>query len=239
MTETSLDRLLGGRVQLEQPRRGLRAAVDAVLLAAAIPARAGDPVLDLGCGAGQVFLCLAARVGALSVQAVELDPELAELARRNAARAGLAARIEQADLSRVRLDPVRHAFANPPYWPAGTASPDPARRLAAHEGAVGLTDWAAALSRALAPGGTASLILPASRFSAGAAALRAAGCGALALLPIWPRAGEPARRVILQGIRGGRGPDRLLPGLVLHGADGRFTPEAEAVLRHAAPLPMR
>ena len=46
-----------------------------------------------------------------------------------------------------------------------------------------------------------------------------------------------AKRVILQAIKGGRGPDPLLPGLVLHAADGSFTAAAEAVLRHAEALP--
>ncbi len=238
MTETTTDALLGGRVSLEQPAGGLRAAVDAVLLAAAVPARAGEAVLELGCGAGPVFLCLAARVGGVAVRGVEADPALAELARRNAARAGLPADIVAADLREARPPRVAHAFANPPYWAGGTASPHPGRRGAAHEGCVGLAAWVQALARPLAHRGTATLVLPAARFAEAAAALREAGCGSIGLWPLWPRAGLPARRVLLRGVKGGRGPDRILPGLVLHGADGRFTPEAEAVLRDAAPIPL-
>ncbi len=230
------DLLLGGRVRLAQPAEGLRAAVDAVLLAAAVQARPGDAVLELGCGTGAAFLCLAARVPGVVVTGVELDPALAGLARGNAAQAGVAGSILAQDI-RVPVPPCRHAFANPPYWPGGTASPHPGRRGAAHEGEAGLQDWAGALARGLERRGTATLVLPAQRFSLGAAALRAAGCGTVTLLPLWPRAGQKAKRVILQAIKGGRGPDRMLPGLVLHQADGAFTPEAEAVLRHAQPLP--
>ena len=236
MTVTTLDRLLGGRVLLEQPADGLRAAVDAVLLAAAVPARPGDAVLELGCGTGVAFLCLAARVAGLTIHAVDLDPTLVPLARANAGRAGLTTEILEADMRRP-MPPVRHAFANPPYWPAGTASPNPLRRGAAHEGTAGLAAWAAALALPVDRRGTVTMILPAARFSEAAAALRAGGCGGLGLLPIWPRAGQPARRVIIRGIKGGRGPDRLLPGLVLHGETG-FTAAAEAVLRDAQALPV-
>ena len=234
MTETTEDLLLGGRVRLEQPAEGLRAAIDAVLLAAAIPARAPEAVLGLGCGTGAALLCLAARVPGLALHGVELDAGLAEMARRNAA--GLGASIVAGDI-RGALPECRHAFANPPYWPGGSASPIALRRNAAHEAEAGLEDWAGALARGLVRRGMASMILPAARFGQAAAALRGAGCGSLTMLPLWPRAGVAAKRVILQAIKGGRGPDRLLSGLVLHEADGSFTAAAEAVLRHAQALP--
>jgi tRNA1(Val) A37 N6-methylase TrmN6 len=234
VTETTQDLLLGGRVRLEQPAEGLRAAIDAVLLAAAIPARAPEAVLELGCGTGAALLCLAARVPGLALHGVELDAGLAEIARRNAA--GLGASIVAGDI-RGALPECRHAFANPPYWPGGSASPIALRRNAAHEAEAGLEDWAGALARGLVHRGMASMILPAARFGQAAAALRGAGCGSLTMLPLWPRAGVAAKRVILQAIKGGRGPDRLLSGLVLHEADGSFTAAAEAVLRHAQALP--
>ena len=221
-------------MRLEQPAEGLRAAIDAVLLAAAIPARAPEAVLELGCGTGAALLCLAARVPGLALHGVELDAGLAEIARRNAE--GLGASIVAGDI-RGALPECRHAFANPPYWPGGSASPIALRRNAAHEAEAGLEDWAGALARGLVHRGMASMILPAARFGQAAAALRGAGCGSLTMLPLWPRAGVAAKRVILQAIKGGRGPDRLLSGLVLHEADGSFTAAAEAVLRHAQALP--
>jgi tRNA1(Val) A37 N6-methylase TrmN6 len=229
------DALLGGRVRLAQPRDGFRAAIDPVLLAAFVPARPGQRVLELGCGTGAAFLCLAARVPGLTVEAVERDPALATLARANAGRNGVAALIHAEDLRAMpALEPVAHAFANPPYWPAGTASPHAARRQAAHEDAP-LADWVRAMAGAVRPGGTVSLVLPAARWDEAAAVLRAAGIGALRLLPLWPRLGAAARRILVGGRRGGRSPAELLPGLVLHEGTG-FSAAAEAVLRGGAAL---
>jgi len=113
------DRLLDGRVLLRQPREGLRAGLDAVLLAAAVPAAPAERVLEGGCGSGAAFLCLAARVPGVNLFAVEREPALAELAIANAAANGIAARVtvttgDVRDLALAEsLPPMAHAFANP------------------------------------------------------------------------------------------------------------------------------
>lgn len=241
--ETSDDRLLGGRVRLRQPRRGLRAAIDPVLLAAGIPARPGERVLEAGCGAGAAFLCLAARVPGVGIVAVERDPHLASLARANAAANGLAASvgvhaatIEDAAFM-ATLGPVAHGFANPPWWPAGTPPPDPVRRAATHLEATPLSAWAVGLAAAVAPGGTVSLLLPAALLADGLAALTLARCGGVRVTPFWPRAGIAAKRVLLQGRHSRGGPTVLAAGLTLHDTGPGYSAPAEAVLRHAAPLP--
>ena len=242
MTEAHTeDRLLGGRVLLRQPRLGLRAGLDAVLLAAGIPARAGQTVLEAGCGSGAGFLCLATRVPGLRIVAVERDPALAALAVANAAANGIAAEVITGDIRDPalarRLPPCDHAFANPPFWPAGTTPPEPRRGTMTHatEGAARLADWARFLATPLARRGSLSLILPAAHLDGGMAALAAAGCAGTRLLPFWPREGLPAKRMLLQSRRGSRGPASIAPGLVLHAGAG-FTPAAEAVLRDAAAL---
>ena len=236
------DRLLDGRVMLRQPRSGtFRTTIDPVLLAAAVPARPGERVLEAGCGTGAGFLCLAARVPDLTITAVERDAALAELARANGAANGLDAprlAVIEGDVQDLALarrhGPSEHAFANPPWWPGGTPPPAAQRRGATHAAEAGLGDWAAFLSAGLVPGGTLTLILPAARFDAGVAGLEAAGCGAMRLIPLWPRAGVAAKRVLLQGRKGRRGPARVEPGLVLHGAGQAYTDAAEAVLRGGA-----
>src|ERR1700741_1966998 len=83
------DAVLGGRLRLRQPRRGHRVGHDAILLAAACPARTGDKVVDLGAGIGAAGLALAARVPGTTVTLVEVEPTLAALADENVRRNGL------------------------------------------------------------------------------------------------------------------------------------------------------
>ena len=231
--------LLGGRVRYAQPAQGYRTGIEPVILAAAVPARPGDAVLEAGLGAGAGLLCLYARVPGVQVTGVELDPATAGLARHNLADNGAdACTVLTLDITgpdaRDVLGPGRfcHAYANPPWHDAaGTAPAHALRSLAKHAAPSGLAGWTTALARAVRPGGTVTLVLPASAASRGMAAMHTAGCGRLTLLPLWPKLGRDARLVLLQGRRGSQGTDRVMPGLVLHQPDGRFTPEADAVLR--------
>jgi tRNA1Val (adenine37-N6)-methyltransferase len=226
--------LLGGRVPYAQPQGGFRSGIEPVLLAATIPARQGSHVLEGGCGAGATLLCLAARVAGVQGLGIDRDRALVALARENAAandRPDL--RFIAADIaSPPQLDPFDHACANPPYHnEAGTPSPD-ASRQAAKRAAVGLLGiWAAALARPLRARGTMTFVLPAALLPEAAAAFTDAGCAPTAMLPLWPRTGQPAKLLLLRGVKGSRTPFRVLPGLVLHESDGAFTAEADAILR--------
>lgn len=87
------DDLIGGAVRLLQPKSGYRVSMDTVLLAAAIPAKPGEHVLDAGTGSGGAAMCLARRCERVLVSGIEIQPELTVLARRNAELNGLDGRV--------------------------------------------------------------------------------------------------------------------------------------------------
>jgi tRNA1(Val) A37 N6-methylase TrmN6 len=240
-TQTA-DRLLGGRVTLAQPAQGYRVAIDPILLAAAVAAGAGETVLDAGCGSGAAALCLAARLPECRVVGVERDAVLYAIALRNVAANGFAGRIDlvEQDIAafakshRGRFD---QAMCNPPFYKAGahTASPSDTKATAHGESALPLDGWIAAMATCLKPAGKLTLIHRADRIADLLAALDRR-FGAVMIFPLWPKPGEPAKRIMLQAIKGRRTPPSLLPGLVLHTANGAFTAEAQNILRDAAGL---
>ena len=240
--ETTDDRLLDQRVIYRQPATGLRAAVDPVLLAAAIPARPGDLLFEGGTGAGAAMLCVAARVPAVRGIGLDKDPALVCLARSNAMANGwqdlmfLAADIGASPV----IGPVDHAFANPPYHAeSGTASPSAARDQAKRMAPDTLAVWIAALARPLRHRGTLTLILPPRLLEQTFLAARGAGINIETIFPVWPKAGRAARFLLIQGRRNGRSPLVMAAGLTLHEADGTFRAEARSILRDGQPLTMR
>jgi tRNA1(Val) A37 N6-methylase TrmN6 len=241
--ELTHDGLLDRRILLRQPRRGYRAGSDAIILAAAVPARAGELVLDAGAGVGAVALCLAARCGGISVRGLEIQAPLARLARENIRENGLDGRVEvlagdirrpPAEIGQAVFD---HAVCNPPFYPAGraTASPDPGKAAAHGEGEVPLDEWLAFCLRRTAPGGSVTIIHRADRLEAILWGLRQ-GAGDMVVFPLWPRPGRPAKRVIVQARVGRKGPTVLHPGLRLHRDDGGDTDQAAAILRRGEVL---
>ncbi|MFC3166548.1 tRNA1(Val) (adenine(37)-N6)-methyltransferase [Paracoccus fontiphilus] len=244
MSDLSDDGFLDGRLRAAQPRRGFRSGADAVMLAAACPAVAGQSVLELGCGAGVASLCLGWRVPGLHLTGLEAQADYADLARRNAAANGIAMQVLVGDVAdppvALRAQGFDHVIANPPYFLGGTPAPDDGRAIARQEDTP-LAAWIDTALRRLRPRGMMTLIQKADRLDAILAAL-SGRAGAVAILPVAGRAGREAGRVIVQARKGGRGPLRLLAPFVMHrepahpGDREDLTQAASAVLREGAPL---
>lgn len=236
MSDVTDDGILGGRLRLLQPARGHRAGTDAVLLAASIPAKAGDHVLDLGAGVGTAGLALASRVRC-QLTSVEIEPHLVELARSNAERNGIAMDIrpldakdlgkgESADLANA----VDHVLSNPPFHPAsGRVSPDPTTARARTASPTLLEDWSRAAARVLKPGGTFTLIHRPDAVQELLAAL-VGRFGDLKLRFIHANARAGAVRLLVRGTKGSRGPLTVVSPLILT--------EAEATAAHREGTPV-
>ena len=236
--EITEDGFLGGRIVVRQPRDGFRSGTDAVMLAAAVPARAGDDVLELGCGVGSASLCLAARVRDCRITGIEIAPGLITIANENAHANRLDDRVrfEQADVLQLPKDLRKsfdHVFCNPPFHQvSGEVSPN-ADRARAVSDREGLGNWIETGFARVAADGTLTAILRADRL---VEALQIAPRHGICLFPLWARAGQPAKRIILQMHKNSHAPLRFAAGLILHEDDGAYTPQADAVLRNAASL---
>ncbi|WP_026608510.1 tRNA1(Val) (adenine(37)-N6)-methyltransferase [Methylocapsa acidiphila] len=243
------DAFLDGRLKLLQPKRGHRAGTDALLLAAAAPRDFAGFALDVGAGVGAAGLALALTRPAARIGLLELDPDTAALARENVALNRLSdrGRVFEADLLSPRArrgaglvdEAAQLVVTNPPFHDPGRArlSPDAAKRRAHAMPAGGtesLVDWLAASLALVEPGGSIVLI---HRPEALPAIFEALGgrAGAIVVLPIYPRDGAAAIRVLVRAKKGSRAPVSLAPGLVLHEGMS-FTKTAEAIHRGAAAI---
>jgi len=233
---------------VRQPREGFRSGLDAVFLAAACQARDGDRVLEAGCGAGAASLCLLARAPQAKLTGVEIDPDLAALARENAEANGVSDRFEIvcADVTApwTRLEALGlvresydHVIANPPFFsqartrPAKTPGADLARAMP--EGK--LEAWVRFLAAAAKPSGRCAVIHTVQALPQLLASFERR-FGGLRIAPLYPRADAPAIRVIVSGVKGSRAPLSLAPGVILHEKDGSSTPAAKAILREGCAL---
>ncbi|MBR0993557.1 methyltransferase [Bradyrhizobium japonicum] len=242
------DAFLGGRLRLKQKRSGHRAGHDAILLAAATGARSGDRVVDFGAGIGTAGLALARRVPGIGLSLVEIDPELAALARANAAANALAAETVVLDVmadaqvfaaNGLSPDSVDVVLMNPPFNDPARhrGSPDQARHTAHVATEETLHAWVHAARRILRSNGALTLIWRADGIADVLAAL-SRGFGSIAILPVHGEAGQPAIRVLVRAVKGSRAPTRLLPSLMLNNESGASKTKLVEILEGRAALPL-
>ena len=206
--EITEDRFLGGKIVVRQRKDGFRAGLDAVMLAAAVPAAAGDEVLELGSGAGTASLCLAARVGGVRAVGAEIESELVTLSNQNATANEMGERavfvtVDALDLPADMKRDYDHVMCNPPFHAGGEVSPDAMRAGALHDEGGELAQWLTVGVKRTAPGGTFTAILRSDRLGEALAALPATG---MSVYPLHPHAGEAAKRVIVQVRKASRTP---------------------------------
>jgi tRNA1(Val) A37 N6-methylase TrmN6 len=243
--ELTIDYLLGGRIKFQQPKDGFRVAIDSVFLAAAVSAKENEIVLDVGAGVGAASLCLATRLQNVRVIGVELLREYVRLGYENAKMNNLNFKIEflQGDLMRppprLAASTFDHVMANPPYHEElNNASPVLYKAKANHEGPTGLAQWARFCLLMAKPKGIITMVHKMERIDE-LLALVHGKVGNINIFPLWAGKNKEAKRFIFQGVKGAHGGTRLLPGIQLHEENGKYTSDAENILRHAQGIEIR
>jgi tRNA1(Val) A37 N6-methylase TrmN6 len=246
--ELTEDAFLGGQLRLRQRKSGHRAGHDAVLLAAATPARSGHRVIDFGAGVGAAGLALARRVAGIELALVEIDAALAELARDNARSNAIPAETIVLDLNAgaeafaaagLTPDSADVVLMNPPFNDPARhrASPEKIREVAHVATAETLQGWIHAARRTLKSGGVLSLIWRADGLAEVLAALDR-GFGSLVILPVHGDPAAPAIRVLVRAIKGGKAPTRLYAALMLNDESGVPNKQVQVVLAGKGVLPL-
>lgn len=231
---TTCDDFLGGLVKLTQHKNGLRATSDSVLVAAFVPAKTGDSVLDVGTGNGVVALCLNARVGGLKMTGIDCQEHLLALAKKNA-------EINNADLTLVSADiskkpsPIHglqyhHVVTNPPFYDEPNARRNPTVAKAYQEG-MPLSVWLDFCLRHIRAKGTLTLIHRPEQLSEILSVL-SGRIGAIDIIPIVSKEGQPAKRIIVRGRMNSKRALKLYSPIVMHTQDDKRTEIADDILRN-------
>jgi tRNA1(Val) A37 N6-methylase TrmN6 len=235
-------------LRLRQPKSGHRAGHDAMLLAAATPAHQGDRVVDFGAGVGAAGLALARRVAGINLVLVEIDPDLAGLARGNAAANAISADVIVLDVAAAAdafaaaglvPDSADVILMNPPFNDPSRhrASPDQTRKIAHVATAATLESWIHASRRVLKSGGILSLIWRADGLAEVLAAL-GRGFGSLKILPVHGDATQPAIRVLIRAVKGGKAPTQMHAALMLNDESALPNKQVEEILAGKGVLPL-
>jgi tRNA1(Val) A37 N6-methylase TrmN6 len=248
LLELTEDAFLGGQLRLKQLKSGHRAGHDAVLLAAATAARPGDRLVDLGAGVGVAGLSVARRVAGVDLVLVEIDTELAGLARANAEANAIQADVIVLDVEAdatafaaagLLPDSVDAVLMNPPFNDPARhrVSPDAARGTAHMATATTLSKWIHAGRRILKSKGALTLIWRADGIAEVLSALDH-GFGSLQVLPVHGDARAPANRILVRATKGGRAPTQIHPALMLNDEQGQPQKRVQDILAGKGTLPL-
>ena len=232
------DLFLGGKVILWQSAEGYRAGIDAVLLATSIKPKESQKILDLGCGAGAVSLCVLANHPNVFVTGLEIMKDTVDVAKLNAEENNFKLNFRPMLGSIADTPPTIETnsfdlvLSNPPYAVNGTTSfsSNIQKKIAHVETNTNIEMWIKVAAAALKNKGIISLIHRADRLDHLLSALRPY-FGEIIIHPLWPKSGYKANRVLIKATKGSRAPTILTAGSTIHMDDGSYTPEIDSVLR--------
>ncbi len=247
---TTRDLFLGGKIEVIQPaKKGHRAGLDAILIAAALQPKISGLVADLGAGSGTAGLACIALRPELKALLVENNPLMAKLAFQTSKLAknqALRARVEvlEADVTtsgRKResagliTESCDYVILNPPYNDSNTnrASDDADRADAHMMGEGGLDAWMRTATSILKPRGMLAMIYRSQSIGQIIAATQGR-FGGVTIAPIYSRVDEPAKRLLVRATKGSKAPVTFAPPIIIHNRDGSYTEKIDAVLNGEA-----
>ena len=237
----SHDYLLDRKIKIFQPENGYRASTDAVLLAASVefPSRAEVKILDVGSGTGAVSLCLAQQNfgGKRLIHGLELQEELVDLANYSAKEnffnfvtffhADIRRKIVNTEIFPCSYDIV---VTNPPYSEHDMPSPNPSKALAHNHTDFGLKQWLLFCLKMVKPFGKIYMINRVESLPVFIDAL-SGHVGGIAILPIYSKHNQDAKRIIVCAQKDSKSPSRILEPFIMHDNDGDYTVQAQKILR--------
>ena len=234
------------KLALYQVPDGFRTSMDSVMLGAACPVRGGESVLDLGCGVGSAGLCVLERVEDVTLAGIDIQQDHVDLAAKNAEMNNMTARASFVcgDVRTANIDRADHVICNPPYMDADAHIQSPSSARAQAMGHVDedmdIGNWITCAHRHIKGQGSLTMIHDAGQTDVIVHALfgREGGrrFGAVEIIPLYPKQGKPAKRVIIRAYKHKKSKTTLHAGIIMHEDNGDYTKEADHILRDAAPL---
>ena len=235
MNSYTTDTFFNGRLRVKQNRTGYRFSIDAVLLACQAAPEPGDRVIDLGTGCGIIALIMAYRQPDITLYAVEVQEELAQLAVSNVKDNHLQDRITVlgVDMKMIKPDmtagPVDLVVCNPPYRRPGSGriNPDNQRAVARHELRANLQDVIGSARRILKTAGRFVTIYTAERTADILCQMRSDGIEPKFMRTIHSAPRSEAKLILIEGIKGGNPGLKIAPPLIVYNENGDYTDEVQ------------
>ncbi|MBO5997076.1 MAG: methyltransferase [Alphaproteobacteria bacterium] len=232
---TTTDDFLGGKIKLKQG--DYKATSDAVLVASAVPAKPNETVLDVGCGNGVVALCIMARVP-VKATGLEVQPQMADLARQNALLNGMDFEVVLGDVSHPPHEwkerQFHHVVTNPPYFTEDMLRQNEVTAKA-HKIETPLSVWLNFCIKKVRAKGTLTIIHRTEAVPEILSILNGR-MGKITLIPLWPKENVPPKRVIIQATMNSKAPFQIHNGFVLHNTDDTRPEAIEQIMRNAKAL---
>ena len=227
------DLMLQGYKIIQHPKR-FCFSMDPVLLSAFVSVGAGERVIDLGAGNGILPLLLAGKTEAGEITGIEIQAELAWMAKRSVKLNALEDRVrivagDLRDKDIVEQGTWDVVVTNPPYRRRGSGKVNPysGKAIAHHEITCTLHDVVGAAARLLRDRGRFAMVYRPARLNELLREMDSAGIAPKRGRMVYPHADSPANLVLVEGQKGG-GPDMAWepPLIVYKDRQGRYTEEA-------------